>query len=42
MEQHEMVALIRDGVSSQGGVWADLGLLRCRPLGYNTVPVCVQ
>jgi hypothetical protein len=25
MEQHEMVALIRDGVPAQGGVWADLG-----------------
>jgi ubiquinone/menaquinone biosynthesis C-methylase UbiE len=25
MEQHEMVALIRDGVPAEGGVWADLG-----------------
>lgn len=25
MEQHEMVALIRDGVPVQGGIWADLG-----------------
>ena len=25
MEQHEAIALIGDGVTSDGGVWADLG-----------------